>query len=120
MQALLHILPAGTRWCFHKGCEHRSQNVMLTIDLVSERAWQRCWDHECVITAPSGGGHLKAKYALGRPPARAVPSLVQLVNFEANRGCLNDMVLGVAVAGGGGDSDHIGSPPGQSALLRLG
>ena len=89
-EALFHLLPSGTRWCYHKGGEHCSQNIMITIDLIGERAYQRCWDRECTVLAPSQLGRVKAKHALSRPPASAMPTLVQLIEFERVEGCRVD------------------------------
>merc|ERR1719440_2449115 len=79
-EQLLHLSAQGTRYCFHKGREHRAQKVMITIDLLRHRAWQRCWDPECKHIHRRNGCQeqgdaaakicydVKAKHSLGRPP----------------------------------------------------
>lgn len=61
---------------------------MLTVDLLNGQAYQRCWDSvDCAVAAPpsalGGPAVLKARHALGRPPAAALPALSQLWAFEA-------------------------------------
>ena len=93
-ELLLHLTARGTRYCFERGRQHASQNVMLSVDLIAARAWQRCWDHDCAVSdcavqleAADGSRRvLKAKHALEAPPRQAVPSLASLFEFEARSG----------------------------------
>ena len=50
-ERLLHLTAGGTRWCFHRGRQHKSQLVMLTIDLLGGRAWQVRRDRLCQSNA---------------------------------------------------------------------
>jgi len=89
-EALLHLMPKGTRFCYHIGREHRSQNTMLTISLIKERAWQRCWDADCVVPSNVPAMNLKAKHSCSSPPPSLVPSLLDLIRFERSRRLLNE------------------------------
>ena len=65
----------------HKNREHKSNLTMLTVDLHLGLAYQRCWDAaDCVVHV--GGGRVKAKHRLPRPPASALPELAALEAFE--------------------------------------
>ena len=81
-ERLLHLTAAGTRFCFHKGCAHKSNLTMISVDLHSGVAWQRCWDsQDCVET--KHGRRFKAKHRLPRrPSANVLPSLAELERFE--------------------------------------
>ena len=86
-ERLLHLTAAGTRWCQHRGRQHKSQLVMLSIDLLSGTAWQRCWDSvDCVVhaTRASDGrvAMLKAKAEARRPDASVMPTWTELDAFE--------------------------------------
>lgn len=106
-ERLLHLTstapPYGTRHCFHKGRAHKSQNVMVTIDLLRGDAWQRCWDNECVhhrpcvVAGPRACGDaprralgetIRAKYQLPLLPAACIPNHLQLHRFEEECGLL--------------------------------
>ena len=39
-QILLHLTARGTKFCFARGRQHRSQNVILTIDLLQGKVWR--------------------------------------------------------------------------------
>ena len=79
-EALLHLTAHGTRFCFHRGRQHKSQLVMISIDLLRGVAFQRCWDSvDCVEEVR--GVTLKCKHRLGRPAA-ALPSLADLLEYE--------------------------------------
>ena len=95
-ERLLHLAASGTRFCFAKGRQHKSQNVMLTVDLAGRAgplAYQRCWDNTDCIEHRAGCS-VKSKHALGRPPADMMPSWDELQRFEdANE-------RGIADAGG--------------------
>ena len=81
IERLLHVV--GSRGhCHHVGRTHASHNVMVTVDLMSGEAFQRCWDSRCIIKL-DGGGYLKAKHVLGGVPACCLPALLALGSFEA-------------------------------------
>mmetsp|Transcript_34130 Transcript_34130/g.81203 ORF Transcript_34130/g.81203 Transcript_34130/m.81203 type:complete len:91 (-) Transcript_34130:28-300(-) len=69
-ERLLHLTARGGR-CAHVGRAHRANNSMLTIDVMDGLAWQRCFDHKCVVRLP-GGGYRKARLFVGEVPAAAV------------------------------------------------
>ena len=48
-----------------------SQNIMLSIDLLNQFAWQRCWDRSCVVQV--GGGYRKARFLVGPVPPAVLP-----------------------------------------------
>ena len=52
-ERLLHLTARGGR-CAHVGRAHRANNSMLTIDVMDGLAWQRCFDHKCVVRLPGG------------------------------------------------------------------
>ena len=54
--------------CAHVGRPHHSNYVMLTVDLMNGLAFQRCYDHQCVVRLP-GGGYRKARTFVGEVPA---------------------------------------------------
>jgi len=82
LERLLHLTATGTRFCFAKGRQHKGQHVMLTVDLVAQVAYQRCWDNtDCVVHGPRGI-HLKSKHPLGRPPIDVLPTWAELQRFE--------------------------------------
>ena len=54
--------------CAHVGRPHHSNNVMLTVDLMNGLAFERCYDHQCVVRLP-GGGYRKARTFVGEVPA---------------------------------------------------
>jgi hypothetical protein len=70
-ERLLHLTALGGH-CAHVGRAHRANNIMLTIDVMNGLAWQRCFDHECVVRLP-GGGHRKARLFVGVVPAAVLP-----------------------------------------------
>lgn len=70
-ERLLHLTAHGGR-CAHVGRAHRSHCIMLTIDLMNGLAWQRCFDHECVVRLP-GGGYRKARLFVGGVPEAVLP-----------------------------------------------
>ena len=86
-ECYLHLTASGTRYCFARGRQHRSQLVMLTVDLLGGAAWQRCWDNvDCIahVTAPNGQPRqLKLKHPLRPPPRETMPNEQQLGAFEA-------------------------------------
>ena len=50
---------------------------MVTVDLVTREAYQRCWDPDCVVRVACG--YVKARHFLGRVPACVcVPSVEEL------------------------------------------
>lgn len=84
-ETILHLTANGTRWCFHRQRQHRSNKVMLSIDISKCRAWQRCWDKDCVVMCCAASGvqcPLKAHYEERPPPAYSLPSKQQVDNFE--------------------------------------
>ena len=68
-EQLLHLTAPkrSTRFCHHLGREHKSQMTMISIDLISGIAWQRCWDAECAMRLASGG-YRKARALVGMVP----------------------------------------------------
>ena len=54
----------SSRWALRP----RRPRVMLTVDLMSGLAFQRCYDHQCVVRLP-GGGYRKARTFVGEVPA---------------------------------------------------
>ena len=66
-ERLLHLVARGGR-CAHVGRAHHSNSVMLTVDLMNGLAFQRCYDHQCVVRLP-GGGYRKARTFVGEVPA---------------------------------------------------
>ena len=81
-ERLLHLTAAGTRWCFCRGRQHKSQLVMASFDLLHGRAYQRCWDAaDCVVHA-RGGVKLKARHALTLADKTAFPTWSELDAFE--------------------------------------
>ncbi|KAL1526788.1 hypothetical protein AB1Y20_015484 [Prymnesium parvum] len=93
VEILLHLTARGTRYCFARGRPHKNQSVMLSVDLIGRRAWQRCWDSDCVTLTREGEGSniaLKSKHELERPPPDAVPSLPVLMHFEAEHSTPTD------------------------------
>ena len=83
-ERLIHFTAEGTRYCFHKHGQHKNNNVMVTVDLLRGEAWQRCWDHECVVHAapPHEAMELKARHALGRAPMHLLPPQSDLRALE--------------------------------------
>ena len=82
IERLLHLTATGTRFCFAKGRQHKGQHVMLTVDLIAQVAYQRCWDNaDCVVHGPRGV-RLKSKHPLGRPPIDVLPTWAELQRFE--------------------------------------
>ena len=72
VERLLHLVGSHGH-CHHIGRAHTSHNVMVTVDLVSGEAYQRCWDPTCIIKL-DGGGYMKARHALGCVPACCLPT----------------------------------------------
>ena len=69
---LLHLTARGG-CCAHVGRAHRAgNNIMLTVDMMNGLAWQRCFDHACVVRLP-GGGYRKARSFVGEMPAAVLP-----------------------------------------------
>ena len=102
-ECLLHLTDSKKGgYCAHRKCEHKSQKAIVTLDLMSGRAWHRCWDDDCVVGGPGGP---KAKHELPRPPAAAVPPLEELLDFELRQGLRGPR--------GGGDEDGGDDPPTQ-------
>ena len=102
-ECLLHLTDSKKGgYCAHRKCEHKSQKAIVTLDLMSGRAWHRCWDDDCVV---GGAGGPKAKHELPRPPAAAVPPLEELLDFELRQGLRGPR--------GGGDEDGGDDPPTQ-------
>ena len=99
-EALLHLTARGRGFCAHLRREHRSQKAMVSVDLVSGRAWHRCWDASC--RAADGTA---ARHELPQPPAAAVPSLEELLDFERARG-LSGPARAEQDTGGGGGPRH--------------
>jgi hypothetical protein len=79
-EALLHLVATGTRYCFGRGRQHKSQAVMLTVNLLTGTAWQRCYDVDCIEY--SGGVALKAKHRVGLVPFGTLPTHVDRASFE--------------------------------------
>ena len=80
VEVLMHLTGSGGV-CHHIGRSHRSCSIMVSIDMVSWQAWQRCWDQSCVVR--SRGGYVKAKKALGIVPPASRPGSNELSAFEA-------------------------------------
>jgi len=82
-ERLLHLTARGTRFCFHKGAAHMSNKTMITVDLQSGVAWQRCWDVECMQDGICCG-QIKARYCLGNLglDGIAMPTPDELAAFE--------------------------------------
>lgn len=85
-ERLLHLTARGTRYCFSRGRQHQGQNVMISVDLLQGRAWQRCWDNtDCVVRVADHMGKeslIKAKQAISRPSASLLPTFAELQEFE--------------------------------------
>ena len=105
MERVIHLTAQGTRHCFNIGRQHKSNNVILTVDLVSGMAYQACYDKECVhhVTktdggAPAGplGGTLKAMEGLDLTPANCLPDHMQLHLFEYQQNALKGLAPALA------------------------
>ena len=83
-ERLLHMTAEGTRFCFSRGRQHKSQAVMLTVDLNGGFAWQRCWDAGDCVLAVGAGQRIKSRHSIGRPPAGALPSHSEMEEFEVS------------------------------------
>jgi hypothetical protein len=75
--------------CFSSHCNfvgraHKQNNIMVSIDLVSKVAYQRCWDVQC---RDPERGNRKARQTLSTPPpGGALPSKGELAQFELECG----------------------------------
>lgn len=85
-ELLLHLTANGTRYCFARGRQHRSQRVMISFDLLQRHAWQRCWDPDCeaLVSTADASTRMKAKHELARPPPDVAPSLPIIMEFEGH------------------------------------
>ena len=72
-EALLHLTGRGGR-CAHVERAHKSENVMISVDLLNALAWQRCWNRECVVRF-AGGRYRKARACVGAVPVELLPLL---------------------------------------------
>jgi hypothetical protein len=72
-ELLLRLIPwSGGRCACRGGSEHRSNSIMLTIDLGTGEAFQQCFDRQC--TAPRNGGFVVASAFLAVAPFGSLPS----------------------------------------------
>ena len=65
-ERLLYVTGRGGR-CAHVGRQHRSENLLLALDLLNGVAFQQCWDRQCVVRLRDGG-YRKARAAIGLIP----------------------------------------------------
>ena len=61
----------------------RGANIMLTIDLLSGKAFQRCWDQQCIRPNASGRGYTKARHYVGVAPMESLPAETALQDLES-------------------------------------
>ena len=73
-ELLLRLIPWAGGLCACRGREHRSNSVLLTIDLSTGEAFQQCFDRQCV--EPRNGGYVAAAMPVNvaqcLPPRSAV------------------------------------------------
>lgn len=66
-EMLVHVTGSERGVCAHIGRAHVSWHVMVTLDLLNDLAWLRCWDQQCIVRC-RGGEYVKAKHSLGSLP----------------------------------------------------
>ena len=80
-ELLLRLIPWAGGPCACRGREHRSNSVLLTIDLSTGEAFQQCFDRQCVV--PRNGGCVVASAFVGVAPSGSVPPRGVLREFAS-------------------------------------
>ena len=71
-ELLLRLIPWAGGLCACRGREHRSNSVLLSIDLSTGEAFQQCFDRQCIM--PRNGGHVVASTPVGVAGAGCLPA----------------------------------------------
>ena len=63
-EMLVHAFGRGGH-CHHVGRPHASENIMVTIDMLNQLAWQRCWDPRYAPRRDPGAISARSRRDLG-------------------------------------------------------